>query len=196
MSRPNPGRPALHRLNRAEYANAIRDLLGLDVDVSLLLPPDDAAYGFDNVADVLGNSPALLQSYLTAARSIGAMAVGDPTAPPDGTPPIRRGRICRRIAISTVCRSARSAACRRAHIFPVDGEYEFQIRLYRTNLSAIRGLEDPHQVELHDRRAAHPARPASAATRICPRCRTNPTDASDILEAERLKSRVPSRRAA
>lgn len=57
-----PGTPLLHRLNRAEYANSIRDLLGLHVDVSSLLPPDNAAYGFDNVAEVLGNSPALLQA--------------------------------------------------------------------------------------------------------------------------------------
>ena len=58
---PNPGRPAVHRLNRAEYANAIRDLLDLDVNVASLLPPDDSAFGFDNVADVLGVSPVLLE---------------------------------------------------------------------------------------------------------------------------------------
>ena len=57
--RPDPGRRILHRLNRAEYANAVRDLLGIDVDVTSLLPPDDAAFGFDNVADALGSSPAL-----------------------------------------------------------------------------------------------------------------------------------------
>jgi hypothetical protein len=56
--RPDPGAPALHRLNRAEYANVIRDLLALDVDVSALLPPDDSAAGFDNIADVLTVSPA------------------------------------------------------------------------------------------------------------------------------------------
>ena len=67
-SRPNPGGPLLHRLNRAEYANAIRDLLALDVDVASLLPPDDSAYGFDNIADVLGVSPSLLERYLSAAR--------------------------------------------------------------------------------------------------------------------------------
>src|SRR5215471_11336248 len=59
-TRSTPGRPVLRRLNRAEYANAIRDLLGLDIDVASLLPPDDAAYGFDNVADAQSNSPALL----------------------------------------------------------------------------------------------------------------------------------------
>ena len=74
---PNPGRPALHRLNRAEYANAIRDLLALDIDPALLLPPDDSSDGFDNNADVLGVSPALLERYLAAARKIGALALGD-----------------------------------------------------------------------------------------------------------------------
>ena len=65
--RPDPGMPALHRLNRAEYANAVRDLLALDVDVAGLLPPDDAAAGFDNIADVLGVSPALIEGYAAAA---------------------------------------------------------------------------------------------------------------------------------
>ena len=78
---PNPGRPLLHRLNRAEYANAIRDLLALDVDVASLLPPDDSAYGFDNIADVLGVSPSLLERYLSAAEKISALAVGDPSTP-------------------------------------------------------------------------------------------------------------------
>jgi hypothetical protein len=78
----NPGHPVLHRLNRAEYANAIHDLLGLDVDVTPLLPPDDSAFGFDNVADVLNTSPALLQAYLAAARKISAVAVGDPRVSP------------------------------------------------------------------------------------------------------------------
>src|SRR4030095_13265749 len=63
---PNPGRPLAHRLNRAEYATAVRDLLALDVDVTAMLPPDDSSGGFDNNADVLGVSPVLLESYLTA----------------------------------------------------------------------------------------------------------------------------------
>ena len=66
--RPNPGRPTLHRLNRAEYANAIRDLLALEVDVSELLPADDTGYGFDNIGDVLTVSPALLERYLVGGR--------------------------------------------------------------------------------------------------------------------------------
>jgi mono/diheme cytochrome c family protein len=74
---PNPGRPPIHRLNRSEYRNAIRDLLALDVDVASLLPPDDSAFGFDNIADMLGVSPVLLERYLNAAEEISALAVGD-----------------------------------------------------------------------------------------------------------------------
>jgi hypothetical protein len=76
-ARPSPGRALIHRLNRAEYANAIRDLVALDVDAASLLPPDDAAYGFDNIADALGVSPMLLERYLSAAGRIAALAVGN-----------------------------------------------------------------------------------------------------------------------
>ena len=66
-SQSNPGRPLIHRLNRTEYANAIRDLLALDIgDVTSLLPADDSSYGFDNIADVLGVSPLLQERYLAA----------------------------------------------------------------------------------------------------------------------------------
>ena len=75
----DPGAPALHRLNRTEYGNAIRDLLALDVDVSALLPPDDSTAGFDNIADVLGVSPALIEGYVAAAAKISRLAVGDPS---------------------------------------------------------------------------------------------------------------------
>src|SRR5438876_5546419 len=67
---PNPGRPAVHRLNRAEYSNAIRDLLALDIKPGSLLPVDDSGYGFDNIGDVLSVSPILLERYITAARLI------------------------------------------------------------------------------------------------------------------------------
>ena len=77
LARPNPGRSPLHRLNRTEYANAIRDLLALDIDATALLPADDEANGFDNIADVLKVSPSLLEQYLTASRKIASLAVGD-----------------------------------------------------------------------------------------------------------------------
>ena len=82
-AKPNPGRVAVHRLNRAEYTAAIRDLLGLEVDGQALLSADDADQeGFDNVASVLSVSPVLLENYLSAARTISRLAVGDPTLHP------------------------------------------------------------------------------------------------------------------
>ena len=72
---PSPGQKMIHRLNRAEYGNAVRDLLSLDVDASSLLPPDDSAYGFDNIADVLGSSPLLIEQYPQPARSVRSPSV-------------------------------------------------------------------------------------------------------------------------
>lgn len=184
----NPGAALLGRLNRAEYGNAIRDLLGIDVDVSMLLPPDNAAYGFDNVSDALGNSPALLQSYLTAARRISAMAVGDPNTPPGSVTytvrqDLSQDRHLDGLPLGTV------GGMSVTHLFPVDGEYEFQVRLYRTNLSAMRGLEDPHQVELSvDGQPVLVAGIGGDEDLIA--LQTNPTLASDTIEAERLRVQV------
>src|SRR4029077_16217122 len=85
LTKPNPGRSPLHRLNRSEYAAAVRDVLALDIDATALLPADDEANGFDNIADVLRVSPTLLEQYLTAARTTRAMAAGDPAITPVGT---------------------------------------------------------------------------------------------------------------
>jgi len=74
---PNPGTKSLHRLNRTEYGNAIRDLLALDIDASAYLPNDSEAYGFDNIADVLGTDPSLMDRYLSAAWKITSAAMGD-----------------------------------------------------------------------------------------------------------------------
>jgi len=78
----DPGATALHRLNRIEYANAVRTLTGIDVDPTTLLPPDDSSEGFDNIADVLGVSPALLERYLAAAAKVSRMAIGSPSIAP------------------------------------------------------------------------------------------------------------------
>src|SRR5688572_26484917 len=183
----SPGRPVLRRLNRAEYANAIRDLLGLDVDVAALLPPDVSAFGFDNVSDAQGSSPALLQAYLAAARKISALAVGDPRmATGSDTYSVRQDLSqdvhLEGLPLGTI------GGMRAKHTFPVDGEYEFQVRLYRTNLSAIRGLEDPHQIELTlDEEPILRASIGGEKDLIA--LQTNPTDTSDVLEASRLRVR-------
>src|SRR5213078_212553 len=79
---PNPGRAPVHRLNRAEYSNAVRDLLAVDVRPGDWLPVDDSGYGFDNIAAVLSTSPALLDRYMSAARRVSRLAVGDLTLKP------------------------------------------------------------------------------------------------------------------
>ena len=79
---PDPGRPGLYRLNRTEYANVIREMFALDIDIAEFLPPDDTSFGFDNIADILGISPALLEGYLSAADAVSAVVVGDPDIVP------------------------------------------------------------------------------------------------------------------
>ncbi len=143
---PNPGRPLIRRLNRSEYANAVRDLLALDVDVSSLLPPDDSAFGFDNVSDTLVTSPALLERYLSAADRVSALAVGAPVAPGSDVYRIRQDRSQDQHIEGLPLGSVGGLVV--THNFPQDGEYHFSLALYRNNLEAIRGLEHPHQIEI------------------------------------------------
>jgi hypothetical protein len=144
---PYPGPPALRRLNRAEYANAIRDLFGLNVDVSSLLPPDNSAFGFDNIGDMLVFSPTLLERYLAAADRVSALAVGDPaTAIGAKTYSVSgdqsQARHLEGLPLGTVGGIAVD------HNFPLDAKYEFSITLLRNNLEVIRGLEHRHQIEI------------------------------------------------
>jgi len=123
---PNPGTTALHRLNRTEYANAVRDLLALPVDSTTLLPGDDSADGFDNVADVLGVSPLLIQGYVSAAAKVSRLAVGDPeTSPEKVTYRIPRG-LSQVDHIEGLPLGTRGGVLIR-HIFPLDAEYDFRI---------------------------------------------------------------------
>jgi hypothetical protein len=124
--RPDPGMPALHRLNRAEYANAIRDLLALDVDVAGLLPPDDAAAGFDNIADVLGVSPALIEGYAAAAANISRRAVGDPAIGLDRSTYRMPGDISQDAHVDGLPLGTRGGMVVR-HTFPLDAEYDLQV---------------------------------------------------------------------
>ena len=146
-----------------------------------------SAFGFDNVADAQGSSPALLQAYLAAARKISAVAVGDPRiATGSDTYAVRQDLSqdvhLEGLPLGTV------GGMRARHTFPVDGEYEFQVRLYRTNLSAIRGLEDPQELELT--LDGEPIlRAAIGGEKDLIGLQTNPTDTSDALEASRLRVR-------
>jgi hypothetical protein len=185
---PNPGRPVLHRLNRAEYANAIRDVLALDVDAASLLPPDDSAYGFDNISDVLGVSPSLQERYLTAARKISALAVGDPDVAPGSDTFVIRQDLSQNQHIDGLPLGTVGGLLVR-HTFPLDGEYTFQVKLYRTNLNIVRGLEYPHQMEFTvDGERIHLAAFGGKADLAA--LFEKPTDTGDAVEA-RLRVRAP-----
>ena len=150
---PDPGRPAvLHRLNRAEYRNAVRDLLALDVDVSSLLPPDTSSYGFDNIGDVLGLSPLLLESYLAAANRISRLAVASDSGVAVTADVYRVStELTQRDRLDGLPFGTRGGTLI-GHVFPVDGEYEIRVRLARNGASGnggdIVGLNEPHQVEI------------------------------------------------
>ncbi len=144
-AQPNPGRPALHRLNRAEYANAVRDLLALDIDVNSLLPPDDSSHGFDNIADSLGFSPSLLDRYLSAAAAISEVAVGDLKMSPGGDNYVTRGDDLQSQHVEGLPFGTRGGLLIRK-TFPVDAYYTITAKLFRTNLGFMRGLFTPHVV--------------------------------------------------
>ena len=124
--RLDPGAPALHRLNRTEYSNAIRDLLALDVDVSAVLPPDDSTAGFDNIADVLGVSPALIEGYVAAATKISRLAVGDPSIGLDRVVYRVPGDLSQDEQLEGLPIGTRGGIVVR-HTFPLDAEYDIQV---------------------------------------------------------------------
>jgi mono/diheme cytochrome c family protein len=146
-SRPQPGAPWLHRLNRTEYTNAIRDLLAIEIDATSLLPPEDSAGGFDNNAGLLGVSPTLLERYLSAAARVSALAVGDATLlGPTSQTYMVRGDVSQNAHIEGLPLGTRGGVLAR-HTFPLDGEYVLRAELLQTNLGAVRGLIEPHEIE-------------------------------------------------
>ena len=125
-AKPFAGTPALHRLNRAEYSNAVRDLLALDVDAASLLPPDDSAAGFDNIADVLGVSPALIEGYATAAAKISRLAVGDASLGLDRVTYRVAGSLSQENHLDGLPLGTRGGMVVR-HTFPLNADYDLQI---------------------------------------------------------------------
>jgi hypothetical protein len=147
-ARPNPGRTEpFHRLNRAEYRNAIRDLLDLDVDVASLLPADDVSYGFDNIAGVLKMSPTLMERYLAAAQRVSRLAVG--TLPP--APNIDYYRITDDLSqdeqLPGLPLGSRGGTLIR-YTFPMDGVYEIRPRLTRDLNESVPLYTEDQQLEV------------------------------------------------
>ncbi len=147
LASPEPGQASIHRLNRTEYGNAVRDLLALEVDPAEYLPADDEGYGFDNIADVLRVSPSLLEQYLAASAKIAALAVGDPNtravtavyrAPSD----LAQGVHVEGMPLGT------RGGIKIEHYFPLDGEYELDVFLLRNIVGYMTGLEWAHELEI------------------------------------------------
>ena len=146
---PNPGRVASRRLNRVEYVNAIKDLLDLEVDGAELLPSDMAGFGFDNNADVLAMTPSLMTRYIAAATKVSRAAIGSLDNRPmmqvyDVGFEERDVRVNEDMPFSTL------GGLSQRHMFPLDGEYIFAVRLKRNaTVETIEGIEeDAHQIEL------------------------------------------------
>jgi len=144
----NPGRPAPQRLHRTAYTNAIRDLLALEIDGEALLPPDESTEGFDNIGDVLSISPLLLERYLLAGRKIARLAVGDPGTGVnfetyDVPKYLMQGD---RMSEDLPFGSRGGVAIR--HYFPLDGEYTVRIVLQKDSRDYIRGLAEPHPLDV------------------------------------------------
>jgi mono/diheme cytochrome c family protein len=137
----------IHRLNRSEYGNAIRDLFALDVDVSALLPPDEEAYGFDNNATVLNISTSLMERYLSAAWKISSLAVASPRITASLETFRVRGDLSQHDHVPGLPMGTRGGITIR-HYFPVDGEYIISPRLYRETVNIVRGLELEHDLEV------------------------------------------------
>ena len=147
---PRPGRPVPHRLNRTEYANAVRDILDLEIDATALLPADETLEGFDNIGGVLSLSPVLVDRYLSAARRISRLAVGDPSIGPAFAAQTYR-------AEQTAFQDTRTdedqpfgtrGGLSVRHYFPLDAEYVVRIALLRNILGYVRGLTSPHTLEI------------------------------------------------
>jgi hypothetical protein len=145
--RPVQGRPVVHRLNRTEYGNAIRDLLGLQVDARELLPGDSSDQGFDNLADALSVSPALLDRYLAAARKISRLAVGAQTTPDSTTYHLSRNWD-QHVRMGEDLPFGSSGGVAIPYEFPVDGEYTVRVRLQANIYDYILGLGNPHDMDI------------------------------------------------
>jgi hypothetical protein len=143
----NPGRVSIHRLNRAEYTNAVRDLLNLQIDGTALLPADDESSGFDNIADVLRMSPALMERYLSASWNISRLAVGSMKIAPATSVYRVRPDLSQDQHLDGLPLGTRGGILVQ-HTFPLDAEYSLKLRLWRNTFDLLRGMEDPHEIEI------------------------------------------------
>jgi hypothetical protein len=147
-TKPNPGRTAVHRLNRVEYANSVRDLLSVEIDSASYIPPDDASHGFDNMADVLSVSTTVMEGFARAASKISRLAVGDPEMNPvEETYALTQGMSQMRHVEGTPFGTRGGIAVR--HNFPVDGEYTFKADFWHASTGGLFGqTSNGEQIEI------------------------------------------------
>jgi hypothetical protein len=155
-AKPNPGHRTFQRLNRAEYTQSVKDLLGLDVDVASFLPPDTISHNFDNIADVQSMSATLLEGYLRAASEVSRLAVGDPAAAPNSTI-YKIPRMASQLAHVEGAPFGTRGGISVVHTFPADGDYTFRMMLHSIPTgqlygSAARG--EQIEVSINGERAA------------------------------------------
>jgi mono/diheme cytochrome c family protein len=159
--KPNPGWRPFQRLNRAEYQRAVKDLLGIDVDVNAFLPPDTISKGFDNVADVQAFSPTLMESYLRAASSISRLAIGDRGASATSVT-YKIGRTLSQMRHVDGAPMGTRGGISVVHTFPADGDYTFKVSLHNEPLGGIYGrttmatmdIKEQIEVSVNGERAA------------------------------------------
>ena len=150
-AKPNPGSVGMHRLNRAEYVNAVRDLVAIDlsqISGDAVLPADDAGYGFDNIADNLSVSPALLERYMSVAQRVRRLALGDPTIKPEFKKYSIPKLLMQEDRMSEDLPFGSRGGIAIQHRFPLDGEYVVKILLRRDPADYIEGLSEPHQLDV------------------------------------------------
>jgi mono/diheme cytochrome c family protein len=138
--------PGLHRLNRTEYTNAIRDVLGLEVDATKFLPPDDSTHGFDNIAGALTLSPALMEAYLSAAGKISRLAIGDVSAPTQAVFEVPADT-AQNYQIEGLPFGTRGGILIK-YQFPADGEYTFKVKGVTGYFQAVLGGVKGEQLEV------------------------------------------------
>ncbi|NNE36700.1 MAG: DUF1587 domain-containing protein, partial [Gammaproteobacteria bacterium] len=147
QSNPNPGSMVIaHRLNRTEYTNTIRDLLGVDIDGAEMLPPDNSG-GFDNLGDLLSVSEVLMESYMSAARVVSRLAVGDPAIEADSKQYVINPRLLQNVRMNEDMPFGSRGGIAIQHHFPLDGEYVLNIRLQRTDNGYIIGINEPRLLD-------------------------------------------------
>ena len=183
----DPGPTGLRRLNRTEYAAAIHDLLDLNVDVTSLLPADDANHGFDNMSDALRISPALLEGYVAAARKISRLAVGDPEIDPAFATYRVRADLGQDHHIEGLPLGTRGGLLVE-HTFPLSAEYIFKPKLAVDTSAKVRGLDFEHEVVLTvDGKTVHHAKVGGSKDEDA--AALSPPDSEAEIQA-RLEARV------